>query len=94
VRHRHPRALAAQEERRAAERAERVAAARARRGLKPLPDPAAERFVTEDEVPLLGRSFDGRLGRMSYLAGNLMAWAGMALSCSCWSSGPAGRPAP
>ena len=75
-----PRALAAQEERRAAERAERVAAARARRGLKPLPDPAAERFVTEDEVPLLGRSFDGRLGRMSYLAGSLMAWAGMALS--------------
>lgn len=75
-----PRALAAQEERRAAERAERVAAARARRGLKPLPDPAAERFQTEDEVPLLGRSFDGRLGRMSYLAGNLAAWAGMGLS--------------
>lgn len=75
-----PRAQAALDEQRAIERAERIAAARARRGLKPLPDPAVERFQTEDEVPLLGRSFDGRLGRMSYLAGNLMAWAGMGLS--------------
>lgn len=73
-----PRALAAAEERRAAERAERVAAARARRGLKPLPDPAAHTFET-DTTPLFGRSFEGRLGRMSYLAGNLVCWAGLAL---------------
>lgn len=73
-----PRAQAAAEERRAAERAERVAAARARRGLKPLPDPAAHTFET-DTTPLFGRSFEGRLGRMSYLAGNLVCWAGLAL---------------
>lgn len=75
-----PRGIAAQEEERAAARAERIAAARARRGLKPLPGPGTDADAGDDAPPLFGRSFEGRLGRMSYLAGNLTLWAALGVA--------------
>lgn len=79
-----PRGIAAKEEEAAAERARRREEALARRGVRPAaptPRRATPVLASEDDAPLFGLSFTGRIGRMrNFLGGllilTLMVWLG------------------
>jgi len=66
-----PRAIAAKEEDQALERAQRLEAARARRGLTVSGAPA----VDDDAPGILGFGFSGRMARVPYAAAGLLAWS-------------------
>ncbi len=66
-----PRGIAAKKEDAAIARAERLDAARARRGLRPA---VASPHYDEDAPPLMGFGFIGRVSRLTYIDSTLVSW--------------------